>query len=71
MSFNSGFKVYKKINEVPLVSSGDSTLDELLGGGGFHKDLVYLLYGDKKITTNILLTNCHQNKYTSFYMTSK
>jgi len=38
------------------VSSGDSTLDELLGGGGFHKDLVYLLYGDKVATTNILLT---------------
>ena len=42
-----------------LVSSGDSTLDELLGGGGFHKDLVYLLYGNKesnKKITNILLT---------------
>jgi DNA repair protein RadA len=56
MSFRSGLKVYRKNKSVPLVSSGDSTLDELLGGGGFHKDLVYLLYGDKKKTSNILLT---------------
>ncbi len=56
MSFRSGLKVYRKNKSVPLVSSGDSTLDELLGGGGFHKDLVYLLYGDKKRTSNILLT---------------
>jgi DNA repair protein RadA len=48
--------VYRKNKSVPLVSSGDSTLDELLGEGGFHKDLVYLLYGDKKKTSNILLT---------------
>ncbi|MHA1391532.1 MAG: hypothetical protein ACTSQT_04750, partial [Promethearchaeota archaeon] len=48
--------MYRKNKSVPLVSSGDSTLDELLGGGGFHKDLVYLLYGDKKKTSNILLT---------------
>lgn len=52
-SFNSGLKVYEK--KKPLVSSGDSTLDELISGG-FHNDLVYLLYGDKKITSNILLT---------------
>jgi len=56
MSFRSGLKVYRKNKSVPLVSSGDSTLDELLGGSGFHKDLVYLLYGDKKRTSNILLT---------------
>ena len=56
MSFRSGLKVYRKNKRVPIVSSGDSTLDELLGGGGFHKDLVYLLYGDKKKTSNILLT---------------
>jgi len=55
-SFNSGFKFYRKNREIPLVSSGDSTLDELLGGEGFHKNLVYLLYGDKKVTTKILLT---------------
>ena len=56
MSFKSELKVYRKNKRVPLVSSGDSTLDELLGEGGFHKDLVYLLYGDKKKTSNILLT---------------
>lgn len=56
MSFRSGLKVYRKNKRVPLVSSGNSTLDELLGEGGFHKDLVYLLYGDKKKTSNILLT---------------
>jgi hypothetical protein len=56
MSFNSGFRFYRKNREFSLVSSGDSTLDELLGGGGFHKNLVYLLYGDKTATTNILLT---------------
>ena len=55
MSFNSGFKVYKKNNALPAVSSGDATLDKLLSGG-FHRNLIYLLYGDKKITTNILLT---------------
>jgi len=48
--------VYRKNKSVPLVSSGDSKLDALLGEGGFHKDLVYLLYGDKKKTSNILLT---------------
>ncbi len=56
MSFNSGFNFYRKNKRIPLVSSGDSTLDELLGGGGFHKNLVYLLYGDKKKLANILLT---------------
>jgi RecA/RadA recombinase len=59
MRFDSGLKVYRRYSDVPLISSGDSTLDELLGGGGFHKDLVYLLYGDKetkKRITNILLT---------------
>ncbi len=56
MPFDSGFKMHKKNGETPLISSGDSKLDELLGGKGFHKDLVYLLYGDKTKTTNILLT---------------
>ena len=56
MPFKSGFNVYNKNKRVPSVSSGDSTLDEILGGGGFQKDLVYLLYGDKKKTSNVLLT---------------
>jgi len=55
MPFNSGFKVYQQNNRLPIISSGVSTLDGLLGGG-FHEDLVYLLYGDKKKTTTILLT---------------
>ncbi len=55
MTFDSGLKVLKRNNHFPLISSGDTTLDELLSGG-FHRDLVYLLYGDKKLTTNILLT---------------
>jgi len=53
--FDSGFKVYQQNNRLPIISSGDSTLDKLLDGG-FHRDLVYLLYGDKKKTTNVLLT---------------
>ncbi len=55
MMFELGLKLYKRNNRLPLISSGDKTLDELLSGG-FHRDLVYLLYGDKNITTNILLT---------------
>ena len=54
-SYSSGFKVYKKNNRCPLISSGDKSLDKLFSGG-FHKDLVYLLYGDKKLICNILLT---------------
>ncbi|MFX1391143.1 MAG: hypothetical protein ACFE9Z_13845 [Promethearchaeota archaeon] len=54
LTYDDGFKVYKRKNR-PLISSGDTTLDELLSGG-FHRDIVYLLYGDKKLTTNILLT---------------
>ena len=55
MTFRSGLSVFKKNSHSPPISSGDKTLDELLSGG-FHHDLVYLLYGDKKLTTNILLT---------------
>lgn len=55
MSYRSGYAVFKKNSHSPPISSGDKTLDELLSGG-FHQDLVYLLYGDKKLTTNILLT---------------
>ena len=53
--FNSGFKVFQKNIRLPLISSGDTTLDELLSGG-FHRNLNYLIYGDKKKTTNVLLT---------------
>ncbi len=54
MPFNSGFKVYKKLRCFDIISSGNDTLDELLCGG-FHKDLIYLLYGDRDKTTEILL----------------
>ena len=53
--FGSGFTVYRNNTYSQLISSGDSSLDKLLSGG-FHQNLVYLLYGDKKLTTNILLT---------------
>ena len=53
--FDSGLKVFQRNSNLPLISSGDSTLDELLSGG-FHRDLVYLLYGDKKKTTNVLIS---------------
>jgi DNA repair protein RadA len=56
MPFKSGFNVYNKNKRIPSVPSGDSTLDEILGGEGFQKDLIHLLYGDKKKCANILLT---------------
>ena len=56
MPFKSGFNVYNKNKRIPSVSSGDSTLDEILGDNGFQKDLIHLLYGDKKKCANILLT---------------
>ncbi len=55
MSFHSGFTMHEKYSRRPLLSSGDKTLDELLSGG-FHRDLIYLLYGDRTSTTNVLLT---------------
>ncbi|MHA2287424.1 MAG: hypothetical protein ACXABG_01430 [Promethearchaeota archaeon] len=56
MPFKSGFNVYNKNKRIPSVSSGDATLDEILGNIGFQKDLIHLLYGDKKKCANILLT---------------
>jgi hypothetical protein len=53
--FRSGFALHTRNSHSHLISSGDKTLDALLSGG-FHSDLVYLLYGDKRLTTNILLT---------------
>jgi hypothetical protein len=55
LKFDLGLRVHERNNRLPIISSGDTKLDELLSGG-FHRDLVYLLYGDKKLTTNILLT---------------
>jgi len=53
-SYNSGFEEHEKKESLPVISSGDLTLNQLLNGG-FRKDLVYLLCGDRKITSNILL----------------
>lgn len=53
-SYNSGFEEHEKKEKLPVTSSGDSTLDLLLNGG-FRKDLLYLLCGDRKITSKILL----------------
>ena len=53
-SYNSGFEEHKRKEKLPIISSGDSTLDQLLNGG-FRKDLLYLLCGDRKITSRILL----------------
>ncbi|MGM0469753.1 MAG: hypothetical protein ACQERB_13215 [Promethearchaeati archaeon] len=55
MQFDSGLGVYDNNKKQPPISTGDSTLDELLNGG-YRKNLVYLLYGDQNKTTNILLT---------------
>ncbi len=55
MQFNSGFGVFRSNNERSIVSSGDKTLDEILSGG-FHRELVYLIYGDKKKTSKVLLS---------------
>ena len=54
MPLSSSFEEFNKKKLLPIYSSGDKTLDELLSGG-FRNDLVYLLYGDRKIITNILL----------------
>ncbi|MGV9173761.1 MAG: hypothetical protein ACOC44_18180 [Promethearchaeia archaeon] len=53
-NFHSGFAQHQKNSRFSPLSSGNSTLDELLDGG-FHRNLIYLLYGDKKKTTDILL----------------
>ena len=54
MSFNTGLKVYERKKSLSIVSSGDRTLNELLDGG-FHQDLIYIIYGDLKKISKILL----------------
>ena len=53
MPLNSSFEEFNRKKLLPIYSSGDKILDELLSGG-FQNDLVYLLYGDRKIITDIL-----------------
>lgn len=50
---NSGFSELEKKRLLPTYSSGDFKLDKLLSGG-FRQDLLYLLYGDKRIIASIL-----------------
>ena len=54
MELNSGYHELKSKNLMPVYSSGDRILDSLLGGG-FHQDLIYLVYGNLKIITDMLL----------------
>lgn len=53
--YNSGLDEHNNKKELPLVSSGDTMLDELLEGG-FRKDTIYLLIGDRKLTSKVLVT---------------
>ncbi|KKK90241.1 hypothetical protein LCGC14_2725050 [marine sediment metagenome] len=54
MELNSGYHEFNAKNLIPIYSSGDKTLDLLLKGG-FRQDLLYLVYGNLKIITDILL----------------
>ena len=58
MPFNSGFDEHASKKDLPLVSSGDGMLDELLEGG-FQKDLIYLLIGDRKPTSKVPTVDRH------------
>ena len=53
MYTNSGLSELEKKKSLPIYSSGDLILDEILSGG-FHHDLIYLLYGDKRLIATIL-----------------
>ncbi len=55
MLFSTGLDKLKSQNQIPPLLCEDEVLNELLNGG-FRKDLIYLLCGDRKITTDILLT---------------
>ena len=54
MELNSGYDEFNSKNLMSRYSSGDKTLDLLLKGG-FHQSLLYLIYGNLKIITDILL----------------
>ena len=54
MGYNSGLDQLSEKSKVRIVSSGDATLDELLEGG-FREDFLYLLYGNKKVISTILM----------------
>ncbi|HEA70469.1 hypothetical protein LCGC14_0847780 [marine sediment metagenome] len=54
MKLKSGYDEFNAKNIVPIYPSGEEKLDLLLKGG-FRQDLLYLVYGDLKIITDILL----------------
>ncbi|KKM52799.1 hypothetical protein LCGC14_1554550 [marine sediment metagenome] len=54
MELNSGYHEFNAKNLISIYLSGDKTLDLLLKGG-FRQDLLYLVYGNLKIITDILL----------------
>jgi len=54
MDLISGIEELKHKQSLPYYESGDIILDELLSGG-FQQDLIYLVYGDRKIIVDILL----------------
>lgn len=56
MTLPSGLDKLHQNAASPIYASGDTTLDELLGGKGFQNDLVYLLIGDRRVVSKILLT---------------
>jgi RecA/RadA recombinase len=53
MEFESGWEKHKERQKAPRVSTGDLVMDELLGGG-VEPEVVYLFYGDKKVTGDLL-----------------
>jgi len=53
MEFKSGLDKHKERQGVPLLSTGDAVVDKLLGGG-VEPEVVYLFYGDKQVTGNLL-----------------
>lgn len=57
MPFQDGLKEYRKKQAYPKIPSGDATLDELIGGG-FDREVIYFLTGDKSITTKVLWKTC-------------
>jgi hypothetical protein len=55
VTFHSGIKEFNRKKVMPLYPSGNKYVDQLLKGG-FQKEFIYLLYGDRKILVDILLS---------------
>ncbi len=51
---HSGLKELDNKNLLPIYKTGDNTLDSLLSGG-FRQDLVYVLYGDRKLKVDLMI----------------